>query len=62
MSAELFEKLIASIVDCDPDTAEELTRRGLTEGIEPLVIIHQGLMKGMQIVGDRFHSNLVQYI
>ena len=54
MSVELFQKLINSLVDCDPDAAEALTRQALEAGLEPLAIIEQGLTKGMQIVGERF--------
>ncbi len=54
MSEELFQKLTDSIVDCDPDAVEALTRQALEVGLEPLAIISQGLTKGMQIVGERF--------
>ena len=54
MSVELFQKLINSLVDCDPDAAESLTRQALEAGLEPMAIIEQGLTKGMQIVGERF--------
>jgi len=54
MSEELFQKLTDSIVDCDPDAVEALTRQALAAGLEPLEIIAQGLTKGMQIVGERF--------
>jgi corrinoid protein of di/trimethylamine methyltransferase len=54
MSEELFQKLITSLVDCDPDATEALTRQALQAGLEPMTIIEQGLTKGMQIVGERF--------
>lgn len=34
-----------------------LTRQALDEGIEPLTILNQGLMPGMDIIGERFKKN-----
>ena len=54
MSDELFAKLTNSLVDGDPDAAASLTREGLVAGLEPMAIIRQGLMPGMDIVGQKF--------
>ena len=54
MSDELFAKLTNSLVDGDPDAAAALTREGLAAGLEPMAIIRQGLMPGMDIVGQKF--------
>jgi len=54
MSLELFQKLNGSLVDGDPDATYELTKQALAQGIEPLQIISQGLVPGMNIVGERF--------
>ena len=54
MSQELYQKLTDSIVQCDPDAAELLTKQALESGLEPMDIIENGLTKGMQIVGEMF--------
>ena len=43
-----------SLVDRDPDATEALAKQALDAGLEPLVIIREGLMPGMNIVGDFF--------
>ena len=54
MSDDLFAKLTNSLVDGDPDAAVSLTQEGLAAGLEPMAIIRQGLMPGMDIVGQKF--------
>jgi len=54
MSDDLFAKLTNSLVDGDPDAAAALTQQALTAGLEPMAIIRQGLMPGMDIVGQKF--------
>lgn len=54
MSDDLFEKLTNSLVDGDPDAATALTQQALAAGLEPMAIIRQGLMPGMDIVGQKF--------
>ena len=54
MSEDLYQKIIDSLVQCEPDTTEALTQEGLRAGIEPMELIENGLTKGMQIVGEMF--------
>jgi corrinoid protein of di/trimethylamine methyltransferase len=54
MSPDIFTQLKDSLVDGDPDAAVELTRLALAAGEEPMAIIRQGLMPGMDIVGQKF--------
>ena len=56
MAENYMLELKQSIVDGDPDLAVQLTQQALEAGIEPLEIIHHGLMPGMNEVGDRFAS------
>jgi corrinoid protein of di/trimethylamine methyltransferase len=51
---ELLAQISQSLVDGDPDATFELTQNALAAGVEPLVIIREGLMPGMNIVGDFF--------
>ena len=54
MSTEIFEQLANSLVEGEPETTVELTRQALEIGIEPMNIIRQGLMPGMDTVGENF--------
>lgn len=56
MSTEFFSQIAQSLVDGDPDATFELTQQGLANGIEPMAIIRDGLMPGMNQVGDLFAS------
>jgi len=54
MDHEIITQLITAIVDGEPELTVELTRQALAAGLEPLVIIDQGLIPGMEIVGQKF--------
>jgi corrinoid protein of di/trimethylamine methyltransferase len=54
MSQEIFTKLTNSLVDGDPDATFEATKEALAAGIEPMAIIKEGLIPGMNIVGEKF--------
>jgi corrinoid protein of di/trimethylamine methyltransferase len=54
MSDELLAQISQSLVDGDPDATFSLTEKALGAGLEPLKIIREGLMPGMNIVGDYF--------
>jgi corrinoid protein of di/trimethylamine methyltransferase len=54
MSHELLAKITASVVEGEPDETVALTRRALEAGLEPLSIINDGLVPGMNTVGDKF--------
>lgn len=54
MSNELFGKLTNSLVEGDPDATLDLTKQAIAAGLEPMSIIQDGLMPGMNIVGDKF--------
>ncbi len=56
MSQEIFAKLTNSLVDGDPDATFEATKEALAAGIEPMAIIKEGLIPGMNIVGEKFSS------
>jgi corrinoid protein of di/trimethylamine methyltransferase len=54
MSKELLEKIKASIVDGEPDLTVEMTGQALAGGLEPMAILDDALLPGMQIVGQKF--------
>jgi corrinoid protein of di/trimethylamine methyltransferase len=54
MSIEMFEKLAQALIDGEPDDAEDLAKQALEQGVDPLACINQGLMPGIQKVGELF--------
>lgn len=56
MSKEIFEKLTTSIILGEPEETIDATREALAAGIEPMAIIREGLIPGMDVVGEKFSS------
>jgi corrinoid protein of di/trimethylamine methyltransferase len=56
MSTEYYEKLAQSVVDGEPEDAEQLAKQALEMGLDPLTCINEGLTKGIQRVGELFAS------
>jgi len=54
MSNEIFEKLAQAVIEGEPEDAEALAKQALEQGVDPLECINQGLMKGIQKVGEYF--------
>ena len=54
MSKDLLEKITTSIVDGEPDLTVDVTGQALAAGVEPMTVIDEGLLPGMQIVGQKF--------
>lgn len=56
MSSDVLAKITASLVEGEPDETVDLTRQALGAGLEPLAIINEGLVPGMNSVGEKFQS------
>ena len=54
MSEELFKKLSQAVIDGEPEDAKALAREALEKGVDPLTCINNGLMPGIQEVGELF--------
>jgi corrinoid protein of di/trimethylamine methyltransferase len=54
MTSDLHSKLAQAVVEGDAETAEQLARQALEEGMDPLACIDNGLIKGIQKVGELF--------
>ncbi len=54
MTEEILKQLSNAIVEGETELAVDLTRQALAAGIEPMAIIDQGLIPGMEIVGEKF--------
>ena len=57
MPKELLTEITTSLVECEaPDSVAELSQQALEQGEEPLTIINEGLVPGMEIVGEKFQT------
>jgi 5-methyltetrahydrofolate--homocysteine methyltransferase len=56
MADKILNEITRSLVECEPDKTEALTKDALEAGTEPLSIINEGLVPGMEIVGQKFQS------
>jgi 5-methyltetrahydrofolate--homocysteine methyltransferase len=52
----VLEEIIQAVITGEKSKVVELTKKGLSEGLDPLVLINQGLVAGMDIVGPRFKN------
>jgi corrinoid protein of di/trimethylamine methyltransferase len=54
MSAELLKAMAQSVIDGDPELAEQLAKQAIEAGIDPLEAINQGFVPGVDYVGEQF--------
>ena len=54
MSQEIFDKLAQTVIEGEPEDAEEVARQALDQGMDPLDCINQGLSPGIDRVGELF--------
>ena len=51
-----FEEMANMVIAGEEEKVVELTKKAVEEGVSPLEIINEGLMKGMDVVGQRFKA------
>ena len=56
MSQDILSQISQAVLVGEPEETVELTRHALSAGVEPMTIIRQGLMIGMNQVGENFAS------
>ena len=56
MSEELYKKLMQTVIEGEPEDAEQVAKEALEADLDPLKCINQGLMPGIQKVGELFSS------
>jgi len=54
MSEDLLVMITEGIIGGEPESVVALTRKALESGLQPLEIINQGLVAGMNIAGEKF--------
>ncbi len=51
---EILDKLTKAIIDGDEEAASEVAQEILKAGIDPQKAIHQGAVKGLELLGERY--------
>jgi corrinoid protein of di/trimethylamine methyltransferase len=51
---ELYQAMSQSVIDGEPEQAEELAEKAVSLDLNPLEVIDQGYTHGMNVLGDRF--------
>ena len=54
MSEKIFQEAFDAIVNGQADKATDTAKRGLDEGVDPLVLMDKGFIPGINKVGDLF--------
>jgi 5-methyltetrahydrofolate--homocysteine methyltransferase len=49
-----FTNISEALIEGDAPTVKELTEKALQEGVAPIDIVNKGLVKGMDVVGEKF--------
>ncbi|MCP4612516.1 MAG: dimethylamine corrinoid protein 3 [Planctomycetes bacterium] len=59
MTREIYETAVEAIVNGDAALAAEMAEKGLGEGIDPLELLNQGFIPGINKIGDMFEVGTV---
>ncbi len=51
---EMYQAMSQSVIDGEPEQAEELAQKALSLGLDPLEVIDHGYTYGMNVLGDLF--------
>lgn len=51
---EILERLTTAVVNGDKNLAADLAKEAISQSIDPIEALEEGLSKGMDVVGDRF--------
>jgi corrinoid protein of di/trimethylamine methyltransferase len=58
-SEEISNDIIQALVDQDKAKVLNLVRQGISDGVEPLAIVNEGLVRGLQKIGDLFAEEVI---
>ena len=56
MSEQIYQAMAQSIIDGEPEDAENLTQQSIEIGLDPMQTINQGFLPGLDHVSDLFSS------
>ena len=56
---EIFEELANAVINCKADLSKAAAEKVLAEGINPVEAINEGLVKGMNVIGDKYAAHQI---
>ena len=56
---EILQKMCNAVIDCKIPIAKAAAEEALAAGMDPVLAINDGLVKGMSIVGDKFAAHQI---
>ena len=59
MNTELLNEISENLQRGKAKVVKELVQKAIDEGIEPDIILNEGLLSGMNIIGEKFKTNEV---
>jgi len=51
-----LEQLVTCVVDAEMDNVEDLVKKELDAGVDPATVLKDGLIKGMDVVGEKYEA------
>ena len=59
MGSDVLQKVASAVIEGDDDAVVKLAHSALEAGLPPDQIINQGMLRAMEVVGDRFKRDLM---
>lgn len=56
---EILEKLKEAVLNFDEELAEQTARGAIKKDIDPLKAVEQGLVKGLDIIGEKYENDII---
>ena len=56
---EIFDELANAVVNCKADLSKAAAQKALDEGVNPVEAINEGLVKGMNVIGDKYAAHQI---
>ena len=56
---DIFEELAQAVVNCKADLSKAAAENALAEGVNPVEAINDGLVKGMNVIGDKYAAHQI---
>ena len=57
--SEIFEELANAVINCKADLSKAAAQKALDAGVNPVEAINEGLVKGMNVIGDKYAAHQI---
>ena len=58
-NAEIYEEMANAVINFKPALEKEATQKAIDAGCDPVEAINEGLVKGMNVIGDKFAEHKI---